>query len=141
MPDLSRALAMLVSPESADVGTLRGRRKAPDFEHVPGVPAVPVQGRGMACAAGERPAPPCPSDVTERSAILMESAGLERSEADAAALREVGFDTWEAHACAQREFADAERDRPRRGHPGRDNDGPGGQFFTSCAPGEAAAEN
>jgi hypothetical protein len=48
----------------------------------------------------------------------MEDAGLERGEADAAALREVGFDTWEALAFAQREWADTECDRFRNRHPG-----------------------
>jgi hypothetical protein len=47
----------------------------------------------------------------ERAAMLMEGAGLPRCDADAAALREFGFETWEALAFAQREWADVERDR------------------------------
>jgi hypothetical protein len=40
----------------------------------------------------------------ERASMLMEGAGLERSKADAAALREFGFNTWETLASAQREL-------------------------------------
>jgi hypothetical protein len=48
----------------------------------------------------------------ERTAMLMEGTGLERSKADAAALREFGFNTWETLASAQWELADAELDWP-----------------------------
>lgn len=47
--------------------------------------------------------PPCPHDVVERAAILEFCEGLPRAEADALALAETGFSTWDALFSAQRE--------------------------------------
>jgi hypothetical protein len=47
-------------------------------------------------------APPCPSDIVERSAIIEEGAGCDRATADRKALAEFGFGSFD-------EFADAHR--------------------------------
>jgi hypothetical protein len=46
-------------------------------------------------------APPCPATVAERAAILTESEGCDRATAEAKALAEVGYPSWEAFADAR----------------------------------------
>ena len=94
MPDLSiahsvlRALRQPGSPDNAELGTGRGHRSTLKSKNVPVVPDVPIQHEARRVA--------CPYVVLERAAILEFCAGLPRKEADAIALAEFGFPSWEA---------------------------------------------
>ena len=61
--------------------------------------------------SAEAPRALCPADVAERSAIIAEGDGCDRSEADERALGAHGFPSWSALADAQRAEILAELDR------------------------------
>ena len=61
--------------------------------------------------SAEAPRALCPADVAERSAIIAEGDGCDRSEADERALGAHGFPSWSALADAQRAKILAELDR------------------------------
>jgi hypothetical protein len=95
MPDLSQALAVLrsiraqMSPEPSALGPGWGHENKLTAKHVPIVPSVPAQ------KESQQRETVCPHDILERAAILEFCAGLPRKEADALALAEFGYTSWE----------------------------------------------
>lgn len=82
-------------------GTKRGQANPLILGHVPTVPTVPRK--------NTRTGVPSAADVLERAAILEFCEGLNRDTADATALGEHGFESWQSLALALAQDAD-ERD-------------------------------
>jgi hypothetical protein len=70
---------------------------APPWRHR--VPFGAIGANGTGASAAEAP-PPCPSDVTERAAIIAEGNDCSREESDRRALAEHGFASWQTLAVA-----------------------------------------
>ena len=92
MVDLSPALEAFTARAATrfcpQAGTPRGHDNALMRLDVPNVPAVPpLQLMGLV---------PSIDDVLERAAFLEFCEGLDRASADAQALHEFGFDSWDA---------------------------------------------
>jgi hypothetical protein len=95
MVDMSPVLELLRKGHTISCphgGTKRGQANSLTLSHVPAVPTVPSK--------NTRPGVPSAADALERAAILEFCEGLPRQEADARALSEAGFGSWEELAIA-----------------------------------------
>lgn len=101
MVDLSPVLELLRKDHTNSCpheGTIRGQANTLILSHVPTAPTIPGN--------NPRTCVPSAADVLERAAILEFCEGLNRGEADAIALGEHGYESWQALALALDQDAD-----------------------------------